>query len=55
VFPLLTDADSSLDYLLSDEALSNDSIAVTEVSESGAVPELLVENRRRRRTSSQVR
>ena len=45
VFPLLTDTDSSLEYLLSDEALGNDLIAVTEVSEAGSVPDLLVENK----------
>jgi hypothetical protein len=45
VFPLFTDGNSGLDYLLSDEAISSGSVTVEEVSDSGSVPTLLVENR----------
>jgi hypothetical protein len=45
VFPLLCDRECSSDYLLLDEALEENLIAITEVDESGTVPELKVENR----------
>lgn len=44
VFPLFTDAKSDVEYLLSGEAISEKLLTVTEVSEGGSVPELLVEN-----------
>ena len=45
VFPLLCEKETSCDYLLLDEALEADLIVITEVDESGTVPELKVENR----------
>jgi hypothetical protein len=45
VFPLLCDRESTADYLLLDEALDAQLIHITEVGESGSVPELKVENR----------
>jgi hypothetical protein len=45
VFPLFTDSNGGVDYRLSDEALADESLIVEEVSESGSVPELLVENK----------
>jgi hypothetical protein len=45
VFPLVCDRKSSAEYLLLDEALEENLIAITEVDESGTVPELTVENR----------
>ena len=45
VFPLLCEKETAGDYLLLDEALEADLIVITEVDESGAVPELKVENR----------
>jgi hypothetical protein len=44
VFPLFAGSDEGVDYLLSDEAIAAGSVSVQEVSESGSVPELLVEN-----------
>jgi hypothetical protein len=44
VFPLFTPPRETLDYVLSDEALESGSAAVSEVSESGSVPELEVLN-----------
>ena len=44
VFPLFADQSSSLDYLLSDEAMTAGTLAVREVSEDGSVGELLAEN-----------
>lgn len=44
VFPLLARTESVPDYLLLDEALGRGFARVTEVSESGAVPELLFVN-----------
>src|SRR4051794_39345388 len=44
VFPLFAGSDEGVDYLLSDEAIAAGSVSVSEVSESGSVPELLVEN-----------
>ena len=49
VFPLFTGTDGGVDYLLSDEALQTEALVVTEVSESGSVPNLLVENKSDRR------
>ena len=45
VFPLLGKKDLTRDYLLLDEALEKNLIDITEVDESGTVPELKVENR----------
>ena len=45
VFPLLSEKESSSDYLLLDEGLEANLIVITEVNESGTVPELKVENR----------
>ena len=45
VFPLVCDREGSAEYLLLDEALEANLIAITEVDESGTVPELKVENR----------
>ncbi len=49
VFPLFNDEldseSGSLEYLLSGEALANDSVVVEEIDESGSVPELVVDNR----------
>ncbi len=44
VFPLFADHSSSLDYLLSDEAMAAGTLAVREVSEMGEVPCLLADN-----------
>jgi hypothetical protein len=45
LFPLLSDRESTSGYLLLDEALEENLISITEVDESGTVPELKVENR----------
>ena len=45
VFPLFTESDGGVDYLLSDEAIAAGSVAVEEVGEAGSVPNLLVENK----------
>ncbi len=45
VFPLFAADHSGIDYLLSSEAISSGLLTVKEVSESGSVPELLVENK----------
>ena len=45
VFPLFTEPGSEIDYLLSDEAIGAEAVIVKEVSESGSVPNLLVENK----------
>ncbi len=46
VFPLFSEnGGSNVPYVLSDEAIADDSVNVTEVSEGGSVPDLLVENR----------
>lgn len=45
VFPLFTQTESDVNYLLSDEAISAGSVTVEEISESGSVPTLLVDNR----------
>ena len=44
LYPLLAEADAAADYLTLDEALGNSLARVTEVSESGQVPELVFEN-----------
>ncbi len=44
VFPLLSEVDSTLDYLTLGEALQNDVARVVEVSTGGSVPELRFEN-----------
>jgi hypothetical protein len=44
VFPLFAEQSSSVDYLLSDEAMAAGTLAVSEVSETGEVPFLLVDN-----------
>ncbi len=45
VFPLFSDGSNTVDYQLSESALADKSLLVTEVSESGSVPDLLVENK----------
>ncbi len=45
MFPLLLPEESAPGYLTLDEALAAGLVSVTEVSESGSVPELLVRNR----------
>jgi hypothetical protein len=44
VFPLFTEVDGGVDYLLADEAIAAGTVTVEEVSESGSVPNLLVNN-----------
>lgn len=44
VFPLFSEPGGGPDYRLSDEALSDGTVVVQEVSEGGSVPELVVEN-----------
>lgn len=44
VFPLFSEGKPGVDYLLSDEAISAGSVTVEEVSDSGSVPTLLVNN-----------
>jgi len=45
VFPLFSEnGGGGVPYALSDEAIANESVTVTEVSEGGSVPDLLVEN-----------
>lgn len=45
VFPLFAEPSAGVEYTLSDEAMREGSVAVEEVSESGSVPDLLVENK----------
>lgn len=45
VFPLFTETNDPVDYVLSDEAIETKALVVEEVSEHGSVPNLLVENR----------
>ncbi len=45
VFPLFTETNGNVDYVLADEAIGEKLLTVEEVSESGSVPELLVENK----------
>lgn len=45
IFPLCSEADDPADYVLLDEAIEKDMIAVKEVTESGSVPELRLINR----------
>jgi hypothetical protein len=45
VFPLFTELNGNIDYLLADEAIGEKLLTVEEVSEAGSVPDLLVENK----------
>jgi hypothetical protein len=45
VFPLFSEANSGVEYILSHEALGSKSVVVKEISNSGSVPDLLVQNR----------
>ncbi len=45
VYPLFTEEEGTVEYLLADEAIREESLTVSEVSEGGSVPELLVENK----------
>lgn len=45
VFPLFAEPSSGVEYVLSDEAINAGTVAVEEVSEAGAVPDLAVENK----------
>ena len=45
VFPLFTEPNGSVEYVLADEAIRDQLLTVQEVSEAGSVPELLVENK----------
>ena len=45
VFPLFTEANTGVEYVLADEAIKNSIIVVKEISTSGSVPDLLVENK----------
>ena len=44
VFPLFAEPSHGVDYDLSDEAINKGSVTVEEISESGSVPDLAVEN-----------
>jgi len=44
VFPLLASGNSESDYLTLDEAITENKVKITEVSEQGTVPELLLTN-----------
>ncbi len=45
VFPLFSEPNGKVEYRLSDEALADESLLIEEISESGSVPDLLVENK----------
>ena len=45
IFPLFSAVNGEVDYRLSEDALSDGSLLVEEVSEGGSVPDLLVENK----------
>lgn len=45
IFPLFVEPNGDVEYLLSNEAISSETISVEEVSQGGSVPELLVENK----------
>lgn len=45
IFPLYTEANGNVDYMLADEAINEKLLTVGEVSESGSVPDLFVENK----------
>ncbi len=49
IFPLFANSNGAVDYQLAEEAVADQSVTITEVSEAGSVPELLVENRCKRR------
>jgi hypothetical protein len=44
VFPLFCQGESPLEYILSDEAMAQAAVLVSEVGEAGSVPEVFVEN-----------
>jgi len=44
-FPLFSDSNAGVDYILSEDAISSSSAVVQEVGEHGRVPELMVENK----------
>lgn len=44
IFPLLSEEESKVNYLLSDEALAAGNVTVEEIGEGGSVPELIVKN-----------
>jgi hypothetical protein len=44
IFPLFTERQARVEYLLSDEALAGGSVTVEEIGESGSVPNLIVSN-----------
>jgi hypothetical protein len=48
VFPLFAPPTGGVDYLLADEALAGGAVTVEEVSETGSVPNLLVDNKAER-------
>ncbi len=48
VFPLFTDANSDVDYRLSDVALADESLLIEEVDQDGSVPDLACGKQRRR-------
>ena len=45
LFPLFAETSGEIAYRLGDEALADQSVLVSEVSQSGSVPELMVENK----------
>lgn len=45
VFPLFSRLPAEVEYRLSAEALADESAVVEEISESGSVPDLLVDNK----------
>ena len=45
VFPLFCEESRPVDYLLSDEAMVAGTVTVSEVSQQGSVPDLIVENK----------
>jgi hypothetical protein len=49
VFPLFCEAYRPVDYVLSDEAIEAGTVTVSEVSQQGSVPDLIVENKGDRR------
>jgi hypothetical protein len=49
VFPLFTETVRPIDYLLSDEGIEAGTVSVSEISQEGSVPALVVENKDRHR------
>jgi len=45
LFPLFAEPNGDVEYRLSDEAFSDESVLVEEINEGGSVPDLLVENK----------